>query len=780
VIGKISTALAAISNNLLIMADSPFHLFGIRHHGPGCARSLVAALESLQPDCLLIEGPPEGESVLSFINSDALIPPIALLIFNPDNSQEAVFYPFANFSPEWQALRYGARNNIPTRFMDLAVSHSFALKTQNETPAAENISEPTENKKNIETEIIECDLNDPLDWLGRAAGYDSGESWWNHMVEERSHSGENHSLELFAAIREAMVTVRAEVPRGVRSSYEEEREILREASMRKAMRQAQKDGFQRIAVICGAWHLPALENLPGAKADNDLLKALAKTKVTATWVPWSYQNLSYRSGYGAGVTSPRWYEQIWEVTDAKTRAIHWLTKAAHLLRSEDIDCSSAHIIEAMRFAESLAALRERPQAGLQELLEGIRTTVCMGNEAPIKLIEQQLIVGNCFGQIPNEVPTIPLQRDLEQQQKSLRLKADVAQKVLDLDLRQENDLARSHLLHRLNLLGINWGALNKTGRSAKGSFHEIWTLQWEPKFALDIINASRWGNSVSNAASTKVIDAAQQSQSLAEISQLMNSVLLADLTHAIKPVSHALENLAATSSDILQLLAAIPPLVQIARYGNVRNTDVAMVEHVLTSLVPRAAIALPPACHALDDEAAKKICESIISAQQAIRLFSNENLLTDWLSAISQLAYLGKFHGLVSGLATRLLFDTQTETIEHTNTRMSQALSIGVEPNIAAAWLEGFLNNSGMILLHDDGLWQLVNNWLTSLNDEYFLRILPLLRRTFANFNAPERRQLGERANQTAVTPNVTSLDIDQARAEQTLPLIRQLLGLPI
>ena len=35
--------------------NSPFHFFGIRHHGPGSARSLLAALRRLQPDLLLME-----------------------------------------------------------------------------------------------------------------------------------------------------------------------------------------------------------------------------------------------------------------------------------------------------------------------------------------------------------------------------------------------------------------------------------------------------------------------------------------------------------------------------------------------------------------------------------------------------------------------------------------------------------------------------------------------------------------------------------------------------
>ena len=297
------------------------------------------------------------------------------------------------------------------------------------------------------------------------------------MVEERIDG-----LELFDAIREAMTALRAEAPRRERGERETRREALREAYMRKTLRQAKKEGFQRIAVICGAWHVPALGAETPAKQDNDLLKGLPKMKVAATWTPWTYANLSSRSGYGAGVTSPAWYEHLWR-SGKGDRAIGWLTHAARLFREQDMDCSSAHIIEASRLATSLAALRERPRPGLPELYEALQTTVCMGDPAPLRLIERQLIVGDKLGTIPETTPTVPLQRDLEQQQKSLRLKPEAARKVLDLDLRQANDLARSHLLHRLRLLEIGW-ATPGGSRNAKGTFHELWEMQWVPELPL--------------------------------------------------------------------------------------------------------------------------------------------------------------------------------------------------------------------------------------------------------------------------------------------------------
>src|SRR5690606_19559780 len=95
------------------------HLFGIRHHGVGSARNLIAALDALRPDCILIEGPPEADELIPLAADETMQPPVALLIYNPEQPQRAAWYPFADYSPEWQAMRYGLANNTPVRFFDL-------------------------------------------------------------------------------------------------------------------------------------------------------------------------------------------------------------------------------------------------------------------------------------------------------------------------------------------------------------------------------------------------------------------------------------------------------------------------------------------------------------------------------------------------------------------------------------------------------------------------------------------------------------------------------------
>ena len=798
------------------MPDQTVRLFGIRHHGPGCARSLLRALEAMQPDCLLIEGPPDGESVLPFVLESGMCPPVALLVYAPDDSRRAVFYPFAEFSPEWQALRYGLGQSLPVRFMDLPIAHQFGLdkafedecrakeealrdaEGRTKTDAAEGTEAPasgaqapentatlapeqpeggdtgdTDGNAGGEASAQEDVYGDPLDWLGRAAGYGDGEAWWNHMVEERIDG-----LELFDAIREAMTALRAEAPRRERGERETRREALREAYMRKTLRQAKKEGFQRIAVICGAWHVPALEAETPAKQDNELLKGLPKMKVAATWTPWTYANLSSRSGYGAGVTSPAWYEHLWR-SGKGDRAIGWLTHAARLFREQDMDCSSAHIIEASRLATSLAALRERPRPGLPELYEALQTTVCMGDSAPLRLIERQLIVGDKLGTIPETAPTVPLQRDLEQQQKSLRLKPEAARKVLDLDLRQANDLARSHLLHRLRLLEIGW-ATPGGSRNAKGTFHELWEMQWVPELPIAVIAASRWGNTIFEAATAKAVELSGEAD-LLRLAELVNDILFADLPDAVGHATRMLEEKAATANDVGQLLEAIPPLAAIARYGNVRQTDAGMVARVLEGLIPRASIGLPGACTSLDDESAAAMRDRIIAAHNAVRLLGDEDRWESWLSALHQTALRdGTAHELLRGMAVRLLFDEQRLPVEEAARLMSLSLSAAAAPASASAWIEGFLNQSALVLLHDDALWGVLANWLDGLNETHFTNILPMLRRTFSGFSAPERRQLGERAKRAAGKPMQKQAETrwDAERAALPVPLLRRVLGL--
>jgi hypothetical protein len=109
-------------------------------------------------------------------------------------------------------------------------------------------------------------------------------------------------------------------------------------------------------------------------------------------------------------------------------------------------------------------------------------------------------------------------------------------------------------------------------------------------------------------------------------------------------------------------------------------------------------------------------------------------------------------------------------------------MSSATAPDVAAAWLEGFLKGSGTILLIDQDLWNLVNNWVGTLAPDVFTQVLPLLRRTFANYTQPERRKLGEKVRSgstgTSVAATAVASGLDATRAKQGIPVVLQLLGI--
>jgi hypothetical protein len=737
------------------------HLFGVRHHGPGSARSLLRALDALAPDAVLVEGPPDADAIVPLAAHSDIRPPVAILVYAPDAPQRAVFYPFASFSPEWQALRWALAHDVPVRFMDLPQANQLVPR---ETPPGDDA--PAEKPA---AETPPGDLrDDPLDAVAAAAGFSDGERWWDQMVERR-----RDDADVFAAVAELMTGVREAL-----GERDDPHEIQREAAMRQIVRAASKQ-YDTVAVVCGAWHVPALATVPPARADADLLKGLPKAKVAATWIPWTFGRLTTASGYGAGIDSPGWYEHLWETPERVVAA--WMTKASRCFREADFDVSPAHAIEATRLADALAALRAAPLPGLRESLDAIRTVYCFGDARPMTLLAERLVVGERLGEVPDDVPQVPLVADVAREQKRLRLAPDPSARELDLDLRKPGDLDRSRLLHRLNLLGVAWGALREA-RGKTGTFHEIWALRWHPEFAVTLIEASAYGNALADAAGAFVRERTARAQELAELTALLDATFAAALGDAASFVLARVRDLAARTHDAGLMLDALPALIRTRRYGDVRGTDVERVGETIDSLLTRACIALPAAVLALDDDAAEAMAKRIAAVDGALRVLDDEAQRAAWHDALARVAANDRVHGLVAGRAMRLLFDAGALTADDVRTRLSRALSFGTPPASAAGWIDGLMRGSGLLVVHHPELLDVVDGWLLALDPAAFIAVLPLVRRAFAAFAPPERRAIGERiaagrGTHAHAAVAAAADDIDLVRARLLAPVLRAILG---
>ncbi|WP_107482208.1 DUF5682 family protein, partial [Streptomyces sp. b94] len=729
---------------------------------PGSARAVLAALAAARPAAVLIEGPPEGDALLPLAADPVMRPPVALLAHAVDDPGRASFWPMAAFSPEWVALRWALDHGVPVRFIDLPAAHSLAIEAPapgaGETPRAEE-EPPGERAEDEVTPAV-----DPIRVLAETAGYDDPERWWEDVVEHRSPGGTTGtdsgdsgtgtgasdecdpgaSLAPFAALAEAMGALREAYGDGDRP-----RDAVREAYMRIQLRTARKEFGDAVAVVCGAWHVPALAARTTLAADRALLKGLPKVKAELTWVPWTHRRLARHSGYGAGIDAPGWYGHLFDVPDRPIE--RWMTKVAGLLRAEDRSVSTAHVIEAVRLAETLAALRGRPLAGLGETTDAVQAVMCEGSDVPLALVQDRLIVGESLGEVPDSAPAVPLQRDLTRTQRTLRLKPEAAERELGLDLRKDTDAARSRLLHRLRLLDVRWGEPVE-GRSGTGTFRESWRLSWQPELSVRVAEAGMWGTTVLTAATAKAESLAREATALAGITALAERCLLAGLPDALPAVMRALADRAALDADVGHLADALPALARALRYGDVRSTDTAALAEVAAGLAERICVGLPPACTGLDADGAEALRRQVEAVHGAIGLLDSgparaERLRDRWDAVLHKLAARDTVAGVIRGRAARLLLDEGRLAEDEAARLMGLALSPGTPPADAAAWIEGFAGGAsggGMLLVHDERLLTLVDAWLAGIPADRFTDVLPLLRRTFSAYEPAVRRTLGE------------------------------------
>lgn len=771
------------------------HILGIRHHGPGSARSVCNALASIQPDCILIEGPPDANTIIGQLQHPDFKPPVALLLNTPVQKEvrsQAVFYPFAEFSPEWQALQYALRQQVVVEFMDLPLQHRFALEKQweeqrlqqdqlltdeqvlaNEQEIELNQQDNIEPELDLEQHYLSIRL-DPIQLLAEQAGYQDSERFWEHLVEQQPHAGQ-----MFTAISDAMAALRDHLLSQQPENYTSEDQLVeqyREAYMRKVIKQAEKQGYQNIVVICGAWHAPVLADIKTQnKADTALLKGLPKVKVDAAWIAWTHGRLNRDSGYGAGVQAVGWYTHLWkhyqqtleENVDGEKITIDWLSKFAYALRQAGYDASSAQIIDAVQLIQSLLQLRGRRIPDLEDLFEVIRSVLNHGLDIPQPILTK-LLEDEQLGQVPAEFIELPIQKDFLQQVKHFRLKLEAPHRDITLDLREAFDLAKSQFLHCLKLLGLGWAELTGTG-AKQGNFKEIWQLSWQPESSLYLNEMSLWGNSIQLATQSYLENRIKQCEDVAQIAQLIENLLLSGLDQSLNLALDKLNELTTQHQDPSIILATLKPLITAIRYGSVRQFSMQHLHQLVEHLAIRLMLSLPNYCVQLNAEMAQQFAQQLQALYELLEQLQKDELQQLWQDTLQQLLYLEQMQGYLHGCCVRLAREQQLIDVEQTQGFLSRALSIGQTADYSAAWFEGFLTHQALLLIHEQSLWDTVSQWVNQLQEQQFIELLPILARTASSFSPAEAQQLIQKVTQKSITVKQEVGSLDIARAQMVL-----------
>ena len=264
--------------------------------------------------------------------------------------------------------------------------------------------------------------------------------------------------------------------------------------------------------------------------------------------------------------------------------------------------SSAHVIEAVRLAETLASLRGRPLAGLTEVTDATRAVLCDGDERALGFVTEQLVVGQALGAVDPEVPTVPLEADLITTCRTLRVRREPESAAADLDLRRPIDRARSGCSTGCGCSELDW--IRPARQRDPGSGHvprDLGSRAGDRSTRWQLVEARSGGPRSRRRPPPRIDRSANATALCSELTRAVERCLLAELPDALDRLLATLAERAALgrrrrAPDGRPAAAGPSPALR-----RRTQTDTSALRKVAETLVVRICAGLPRAVGGLDD-----------------------------------------------------------------------------------------------------------------------------------------------------------------------------------
>jgi hypothetical protein len=730
--------------------------FGIRHLSPMGAWHLREFLERNRPDLVLVEGPDDATSLLPDVTRKETQPPIAILAYTDTEPVRTLVYPFARYSPEYQAICWAHAQDVAVEFFDLPSDVFLGLQEREIKWLEQQRLEAREAAPASASEEPAIPVGAPerrpslYQRIAELAGERDYDTYWERQFEHNPELGSYHgaTLELGRVVRE----LEEDQPRWRAEN------LVREAYMRRRVEQALASGVrpERIVAVVGAYHGPALTGEFPAMTDEELA-ALPRRTSKLTLMPYSYYRLSSQSGYGAGNHAPAYFELLWQSLDEQGVADlsrRYLSLVARHLRDAGTHRSTAEVIDAVRLAETLSALKDGLAPTLADLRDAAVTLLGQGEPITVREALARVEVGTAIGQLPKGVSQTSIQADFARELERLKLEKyrTNVQQELDLDLRENRrvkseeaaflDLNRSSFFHRLRVLGVSFARPAPTRRQS-AAWAEKWLVQWTPESEIELVEAVLLGETVELATAYQFKSRLEACASIADAAALVGDACECGLMKSMELARRRLQELAATSREFTALASAAWQLSQVVRYGDVRRFDPQPLLPLLEELFVDAALALFGAA-SCDDKALKLMIQAVDEVNRVDLDFHDRVEEALWIEQLQRLADADDRNPSLSGYACALLLERGLIATEALAREVSRRISPGVPADLGAGWFEGLARRNRYALLARQPLWEQLAGYIESLDETQFRRALVFLRRAFGPFTPREKRHIAE------------------------------------
>uniref|UniRef100_UPI00403EB0EA DUF5682 family protein n=1 Tax=Paenibacillus sp. FSL K6-1330 TaxID=2975292 RepID=UPI00403EB0EA len=738
------------------------HVFGVRHLSPAGAKHVLDFLDEINPTAVLIEGPADASGEIRHLTQATTKPPIAILAFTEELPVRTILWPFAVYSPEYQAMRWAQKRGAYAAFIDLPSSTAVCMQELRRSSEGEadgeelggedhgsgsGPAEPMDESRPDEKSVYEL--------IAELAGEYDYDMYWERSYEHNLSEGSyRKSISAFSMQMRELSEEKERREDTVEYAYN----AVRESYMRRQIVEAIAAGHnpERIVVVCGAYHASALSELSSPMSDEDLNQLPSRiTKLTL--MPYSYYKLSSISGYGAGNIAPHYFEMMWERMKEGSLAElphHYLSMVAGSMRKNGTHRSTAEVIEAVRLAESLAALHGGGLPTLRDLRDAAQTLLGRGELAVVAEELARVEIGTAIGELAEGVSQTPIQDDLNRQLKRLKLEKykSVVANDLILDLRENRrvtskesaylDLNRSFLFHRLKLLGIDFVKARPSGQE-QGAWAEHWVVQWAPEVEIQVVESTLLGETVEVAAAYMLQQKLAGCSSIAEASTLIRIAYECGMIHQMEAGRQTLQKLAVDSRDVVQIAAASRELSVLIRFGGIRRMDTEPLVPLLQQLFMRACLFLLDGSQCSDEVSGPMI--TAMNELNSVAMEHAEQVDEElWLQELGHLSERDDLNARLSGYACAVLMERNAISAGQCAEEVSRRLSPGIPADLGAGWFEGLSMRNRYALLSRLSLWEQLNEYIQSLEDDEFTRALVFLRRAFSSFSAKEKTMIAE------------------------------------
>ena len=772
--------------------EAGVHLVPVRHHSPACALALSALLEEVHPATVLIEGPVEYAALLPSLQDPRTVPPVALLSLG---ERTASYYPLAEFSPEWVALRWAGQHGAEAAFID----RSACLRDDDD---------PRDDARGAVARTLQAERylarSRSLDALARRLGCRDHDEVWEHLFEDRATTDIRSWRGFFSDTLAWSGLARLDVEREVLDADgTHAREAVMSAALRRHLLVAASPGAGEkgtvtpaapVVVVTGGFHTMALLDCLDATEHAAWLPEPQPQPGGPAWlIRYDFARLDALRGYGAGMPSPGLWQRAWRARTgaspvegggagpqrasrrtampvpepagaARAFATTVVIDVATALRELGEPLGTAQVLATVEQAMRLAALRGRAWPGRCDILDAL--TSCLvkdetGLSGNLGAAVASVLAASDVGEVPDGIATPPLVRQVRDRLRAARFIIDDAvEHRVSLDTsRRPRHRERRELLARLRFVGSGFAhqisGADLVAGTGMGQFLEEWVYSWTPMVEAALVRAAQEAPDLDVLVRTRLAERLTGELSAGSLATLVSELAVMGLVAEAGDVCDRLENSLGQVSGLGELVEALHRLAGLiestsrlcldhaaARIRSILHRGDAMIARRVSDLV------------GLEGQEALQAVDALISVRDLIiRSAADDERMGEaaqgagFGAVLRQIEVLRRSRdaaAVLVGCATGIAASVRALSQEEAVCAVVTHLAVGADPARAADFIVGLVRSAPDVLLHSPDAVEAVTGALTDLDDRAFVAALPDLRRAFTALRPVETHRLAE------------------------------------